>query len=94
MKYFAQNVEAFQKITDLEAIEVYKESSPGQYAKYYGHITSERVQYTYLLLKIYSSSLSEEELVFYKNQFHSDAEGNGMLYESELANSLVTNILK
>ena len=78
----------------LEAIEVYKESSPGQYAKYYGHITSERVQYTYLLLKIYSASMSEDELVYYKAQFHSDAEGNGMLYESELANSLVVNILK
>lgn len=78
----------------LAAIEVYKESAPGQYAKYYGHITSERVQYTYLLLKIYSASMSEFELAYYKAQFHSDAEGNGMLYESELANSLVVNILK
>jgi hypothetical protein len=38
--------------------------------------------------------MSEDELVYYKAQFHSDAEGNGMLYESELANSLVVNILK
>lgn len=78
----------------LEAIEIYKDIAPGQYAKYYGHITSERVQYTYLLLKIYSSSLSEEDLVYYKAQFHSDAEGNGMLYENELANSLVVNLFK
>ena len=78
----------------LEAIKIYQETAPGQYAKYYGHITSERVQYTYLLLNIYGSSLSEEELEFYKQQFHSDAEGNGMLYESELATSLVANIFK
>ncbi len=78
----------------LSSINKYKDSAPGLYAKYYSHITAERVQYTYLLLKIYSSSLSEEELAFYKAQFHSDAESNGMLYESELANSLVTNILK
>lgn len=77
----------------LAQIEIYKESSPGLYQKYYGHITSERAQYSYLLLKTYGATLSTEELEFYKDQFHKDSEGNGMLYENELR-SPISNILK
>lgn len=78
----------------LMSIEPLKTKDAGAYAIAYSHITAERVAYEYLLLNIYSSSLSDEDLVFYKKQFHADAEENGMRYENELGTSLISDILK
>ena len=78
----------------LKTIEVYKENEPGKYDKYYALITAERVQYTYLLLKIYSSTLSNSQLEFYKNQFHSDTERSGILYTDELRSQSVMDLFK
>ena len=78
----------------LEAIEVYKENEPGKYSKYYSHITSERVQYTYLLLTIYNSSLSNEQFEFYRNQFYEDTELNGILYSDELRTQMASELFK
>lgn len=67
----------------LKELDVYKNSAPDQYNRYYKHITTERVQYTYILLKVFSASMSEEEIARYKEMFLSDAVSNGILYENE-----------
>ena len=77
----------------LKAIEPLKKKDVGAYQTYYSNITSERVAYVYLLLKIYNASLSNDELTYYKKLFHDDAEGNGMIYEGENG-SLISDILK
>lgn len=77
----------------LKAIEPLRKKDVGAYQTYYSNITSERVAYVYLLLKIYNASLSNDELTYYKKLFHDDAEGNGMIYEGENG-SLISDILK
>ena len=76
----------------LEEIEVYKDTNSDKYTKYYNHIVAERVQYSYILLKVFSSSMSEEEILFYKNMFYSDVETTGILKENEFKNTWVTGI--
>lgn len=78
----------------LEEIEVYKTTSPDKYTKYYNHITTERVQYTYILLKVFSSSMSEQEITYYKQLFLSDAERNGLTHENEFHNVTIQEIFK
>lgn len=68
-------------------------SNPGMYDTYLNNIKSERVAYVYLLLKIYSATLSEDELTYYKKIFHEDTNETGMLYENE-PGTLVSDILK
>ena len=78
----------------LEEIEVYKTTSPDKYTKYYNHITTERVQYTYILLKVFSSSMSEQEINYYKQLFLSDAERNGLTHENEFHDVTIQEIFK
>ena len=67
----------------LAEIQVYKEANPDKYTRYYNHIITERVQYSYILLKVFNTSMSEPEIAFYKNMFLTDAETVGLLYEGE-----------
>ena len=76
----------------LEEIEVYKDTNTDKYNRYYNHIIAERVQYSYILLKVFSSSMSEEDIAFYKNMFYKDVETVGILKENEFKNSTVVGI--
>lgn len=76
----------------IDAIEPLRKTDSGSYQTYYKHITCERVAFVYMLLKIYNSTLSDEELTSYKKMFHEDANNNGMIYEGE-GGSLISDIL-
>ncbi len=69
--------EALDKIAYLE------EESSTTYKRIKNHITSERVAYEYIMLSLYSASMSEGDYKALAAQFHQDAKDNGMNYTNE-----------
>ncbi len=69
--------EALAKVAYLE------EESATTYKRIKNHITAERVAYEYIMLSLYSSSMSEGDYRAMADQFHQDAKDNGMNYTNE-----------
>lgn len=59
--------------TALDAIAPLEESDPALYQTYYENIVLERVWVYYILISLYSASMSDSELLAYKEQCKADA---------------------
>lgn len=70
----------------LSEIEYLRDTDPVQYEAYRFNICLERLGPLYMMVEIYSSSLSESIVSAYKTQFFTDANMAGLIYEGEKSN--------
>lgn len=73
------------------AIEKYAETDPSLYSKLEYRITRESLSIRYLLIQLYASSYSDEDLLAMKKSFKTDATAHGITKTQEF-NSDITNL--
>ena len=76
-----KNLEQFEKA--YQEIEVYRETDPERYEKLHDRITLETMQYRYIIIQLFGSNYTAEELLNMKYAFKKDAEQLEMLVYKE-----------